>query len=71
MARASRQLIQLGVALVCHPMDRRVHQRMRLFLDTESEQALASWEALMARTPQELRERIRTVITAQGGRREP
>ncbi|RLU82099.1 hypothetical protein CTZ27_31440 [Streptomyces griseocarneus] len=69
VARASRQLTQLAAALVSRPMDRELHAKMRAFLDTQSEPALASWDVLVARTPDQLKERISTVLTAQAMRR--
>jgi len=69
VARASRQLTQIAAALVSRPMDRQLHTQMRTFLDKESEPALASWDVLLARTPDELKERISTVLTAQAVRR--
>ncbi|MFF4534041.1 hypothetical protein ACFY1P_32830 [Streptomyces sp. NPDC001407] len=69
VARASRQLTQLAAALVSRPMDRELHARMRAFLERDSEPALASWDVLVARTPDELRQRISTVLTAQAVRR--
>jgi hypothetical protein len=69
VARASLQLTQIAAALVSRPMDRELHARMQTFLDGESEPALASWDVLLARTPDELKERISTVLTAQAVRR--
>ncbi|WP_424892410.1 hypothetical protein [Streptomyces sp. XH2] len=69
VARASRQLTQLAAALVSRPMDRDLHARMRDFLDQESGPALASWDVLVSRTPDQLKERISTVLTAQAMRR--
>lgn len=65
VARASRELTKLAAALVSRPMDRELHRRMCAFLAKESEPALASWDILIARTPDELKERISTVLTAQ------
>lgn len=69
VARASRRLTQIAAALVSRPMDRQLHAQMRTFLDKESQAALASWDVLLARTPDELKERISTVLTAQAVRR--
>ncbi|MFD7900523.1 hypothetical protein [Streptomyces sp. NPDC059743] len=69
VARASLHLTQIAASLVSRPMDRELHARMRTFLDRESEAALASWDVLLARTPDELKERISTVLTAQAVRR--
>lgn len=69
VARASRELTKIAAALVSRPMDRDLHEQMRGFLARESEPALASWEVLLARTPDELKERISTVLTAQALRR--
>ncbi|MCM2430883.1 hypothetical protein [Streptomyces sp. RKAG337] len=69
VARARRQLTQLGTALVRDPLDRRVHQALRTYMDHDSEAALLSWEAMLQRTPEELRERIRAVITAHAERK--
>lgn len=69
VARASRHLTQIAVALVSRPMDRELHAQMRSFLDKESEPALASWDVLISRTPDELKERISTVLTAQAVRK--
>ncbi|MEU5959327.1 hypothetical protein [Streptomyces sp. NPDC047525] len=65
VARASRDLTKIAAALVSRPMDRDLHEQMRSFLTRESEPALASWDVLLARTPDELKERISTVLTAQ------
>ncbi|MFD8416559.1 hypothetical protein ACFV2Q_33260 [Streptomyces sp. NPDC059650] len=65
VARASRDLTKIAAALVSRPMDRDLHKQMRAFLDSESEPALASWDALLARTPAQLKERISTVLTVQ------
>ncbi|MFJ6438234.1 hypothetical protein [Streptomyces sp. NPDC091416] len=59
---------RLGTALVRDPLDRTVHEQMRQFLDRDSEPALRSWEALKARTPQELKARIAELLTAQAQR---
>ncbi|MER6118016.1 MULTISPECIES: hypothetical protein [unclassified Streptomyces] len=69
VARARRQLTELGTALVLAPFDRGVHQALRRFMERDSEPALQSWESMLQRTPDELRERIRAVITAQAERR--
>ncbi|GAA1227377.1 hypothetical protein [Streptomyces rhizosphaericus] len=69
VARASRHLTKIAAAMVSQPMDRDLHEQMRGFLARESEPALASWEVLLARTPDELKERISTVLTAQALRR--
>ncbi|MFE3559864.1 hypothetical protein ACFXKW_34155 [Streptomyces sp. NPDC059193] len=69
VARASRELTKIAAALVSRPMDRQLHAQMRAFLEQESQQALASWDALLARTPDELKERISTVLTVQAARR--
>ncbi len=69
VARARLQLTQLAADLVRDPLSRTVHQALRAFLETDSEPALRSWEAMLARSPEELRERIRTVITSQAERR--
>ncbi|MCG7524037.1 hypothetical protein MHW47_06220 [Streptomyces sp. OfavH-34-F] len=69
VARARRQLTQLGTALVLDPLDRGVHQALRHFMEADSEAALRSWESMLRRSPEELRERIRAVITAQAERR--
>lgn len=68
VAQARRRLTQLGAALVRNPLDRDVHQEVRAYLEAESESALRSWEALLARSPEELRARIRAVLTAQAER---
>ncbi|MFD8947758.1 hypothetical protein ACFV0B_02710 [Streptomyces xanthophaeus] len=65
VARASLALTTIAAALVSRPMDRDLHEQMRAFLDGESEPALASWDALLARTPAQLKERISTVLTVQ------
>ncbi|GGT28021.1 hypothetical protein GCM10010271_35010 [Streptomyces kurssanovii] len=70
VARASRELTKIAAALVSRPMDRELHEQMRAFLTKESEPALASWDVLIARTPDELKERISTVLTAQALRRD-
>lgn len=69
VARARRQLTQLGTALVLDPLDRGVHQALRHYMECDSEAALRSWESMLRRSPEELRERIRAVITAQAERR--
>lgn len=69
VARASRELTKIAAALVSRPMDRELHEQMLGFLHRESEPALASWDVLVARTPDELKERISTVLTAQALRR--
>ncbi len=69
VARASRELTKIAAALVSRPMDRELHEQMLGFLNRESEPALASWDVLVARTPDELKERISTVLTAQALRR--
>ncbi|WP_328372921.1 hypothetical protein OG800_49335 (plasmid) [Streptomyces sp. NBC_00445] len=48
-------------------MDRDLHTQMRTFLDTESQPALDSWDVLLARTPDQLKERI-SVLTVQAAR---
>jgi hypothetical protein len=58
----------MAAALVSRPMDRQLHTDLRAFLESESEPALASWDVLLARTPDELKERIRTVLTTQAAR---
>lgn len=63
VARARRKATLLATAMVRDPLDRTVHEEMRRFLDEESEPALLSWEAMLTRTPAELRDRIRVVIT--------
>ncbi|MEU9255737.1 hypothetical protein AB0D66_28300 [Streptomyces sp. NPDC048270] len=68
VAQARRHLTHLGTALVRDPLDRRVHQALRAYMEKDSEAALQSWEVMLQRTPEELRERIRTVITAQAER---
>ncbi|WP_245239070.1 hypothetical protein [Streptomyces sp. MZ04] len=65
VARASRELTKIAAAIVSRPMDRDLHEQMRAFLARESEPALASWDVLLTRTPDELKERISTVLTAQ------
>ncbi|MGW7199018.1 hypothetical protein [Streptomyces chryseus] len=65
VARASRELTKIAAALVSRPMDRELHEQMLGFLTRESEPALASWDVLVARTPDVLKERISTVLTAQ------
>ncbi|MCX5216190.1 hypothetical protein OG689_44450 [Kitasatospora sp. NBC_00240] len=65
VAQARRRLTQLGAALVRNPLDREVHQEVRAFFEAESESALRSWEVLLTRSPDELRARIRAVLTAQ------
>jgi hypothetical protein len=69
VARARRRLTQLGTALVRDPLDRRVHQALRAFMETDSEAALRSWEVILQRTPEELRARIRAVLSACAKRR--
>ncbi|MEU0111931.1 hypothetical protein ABZ313_42230 [Streptomyces sp. NPDC006251] len=68
VARARRRLTLLATALVQNPLDRQVHQDLRAFMDSESEPALQSWEALLSRSPEELRERIRTLLEGQARR---
>ncbi|MFF2378347.1 hypothetical protein ACFVUW_28555 [Streptomyces xiamenensis] len=65
VARASRELTKIAASMVSRPMDRDLHEQMRFFLASQSEPALASWDVLLSRTPQELKERISTVLTAQ------
>ncbi|MFJ8015029.1 hypothetical protein [Streptomyces sp. NPDC096339] len=65
VVRSSRRLTHIAASLVTRPMDRELHAQMRTFLDDESEPALASWNVLLASTPDELRERIATVLIAQ------
>ncbi|WP_331729385.1 hypothetical protein OG592_43805 (plasmid) [Streptomyces avidinii] len=65
VARASLELTTIAAALVSRPMDRDLHAQMRAFLDSESEPALTSWDALLARTQAQLKERISTVLTVQ------
>ncbi|NUK15804.1 MULTISPECIES: hypothetical protein [Streptomyces] len=69
VARARRRLTVLATALVQNPLDRQVHQDLRAFMDSESEPALQSWEALLSRSPDELRERIRTLLGSHVARR--
>lgn len=67
VARASRRLTKIAAGLVSRPMDRDLHTQMRTFLDTESQPALDSWDVLLARTPDQLKERI-SVLTVQAAR---
>lgn len=69
VAQARRQLTELGTALVRDPLNRRVHEALSQFLERDSEAALRSWESMLQRSPEELRERIRDVLTAQAERR--
>lgn len=69
VARARRRLTMLATALVQNPLDRQVHKDLRAFMDSESEPALQSWETLLSRTPDELRQRIRTLLESQVTRR--
>ncbi|MFI1258940.1 hypothetical protein ACH4U6_34910 [Streptomyces netropsis] len=62
VARARRQAILLAAALVREPLNRKVHQDLRAFVERDSEPALRAWESLVARHPDELRERIRVVL---------
>ncbi|MFC5149001.1 hypothetical protein [Streptomyces aureoversilis] len=62
VARARRQALLLAAALVREPMNRKVHQDLRTFVEKDSEPALRAWESLISRHPDELRERIRTVL---------
>lgn len=69
VARARRRLTGLATALVLNPLDRQVHEDLRTFMDSESEPALQSWEALLSRSPDELRERISALLSSQVTRR--
>lgn len=69
VAKARHRLTQLAAALVRDPLNRTVHDELQRYLATEAEPALQSWDVLLARTPEQLRERIRAVITGQAGRR--
>jgi hypothetical protein len=69
VARARRRLTGLATALVLNPLDRQVHADLRDFMDSESEPALQSWEALLSRSPDELRERISALLGSQVARR--
>ncbi|MEU2514714.1 hypothetical protein [Streptomyces syringium] len=69
VARARRQAILLAAALVREPLDRKVHQDLRTFVENDSEPALRAWESLLSRTPEELRDRIRTVLLRHTSRR--
>lgn len=62
VARARRRLTALATELVQNPLDRQIHKVLREFMDTESEPALQSRDVLTARTPDELREPIRTLL---------
>ncbi|MEV4506652.1 hypothetical protein [Streptomyces klenkii] len=62
VAHARRQAILLAAALVREPLNRKVHQDLRTFVEKDSEPALRAWESLISRHPDELRERIRTVL---------
>lgn len=69
VARTSRELTKIAAALVSRPMDRKLHEQMRAFLERESEASLASWDVLVQRTPDQLKERISTVLTVHALRR--
>ncbi|WP_439681472.1 hypothetical protein [Embleya sp. MST-111070] len=69
VAAARRQVTRLAAALVLEPLDRDLHEALRAFLDNDSEPALQSWDALLSRTPEELRARIHALLTARGDRR--
>lgn len=68
VASARLTATRLGTALVRDPLDRTLHEQMRQFLDNDSEPALRSWEALKARTPEQLKSRITELLTAQAER---
>jgi hypothetical protein len=63
VACASRELTKIAAALVSR--DRELHEQMRVFLDRDSEPAPASWDVLLARTPDQLKERMSTILTLQ------
>ncbi|MFF2378421.1 hypothetical protein ACFVUW_28930 [Streptomyces xiamenensis] len=69
VAHARHQLTRLGTALVLDPLDRGVHLELRHFMECYSEAALRSWDSMLQRSPEELSERIRAVISAQADRK--
>jgi len=58
VARARRHVHELILRLAEQPIDAETYQQLRAYLDTEAAPALAAFQALRERGPQELRARI-------------